>query len=118
DVAAELEAVTTACVDGVVAANRVRVRLAEPGEAEAVAHLLVGGGREDQIAGGLKALARERRDRDRARGDLAFHVERAATPDLVVAHLAREGRNRPFSRVGKNDVRVAEEQQRRPVARA
>ncbi len=33
--------------------------LAEPGEAEVVADLLVGGRGEDEIAGGLEALARE-----------------------------------------------------------
>ena len=63
--------------------------LAEPREAEAVADLLVGRRDEEQVAGRAEALARERRDRDRARRDLALHVERAAPPDLAVAQLAR-----------------------------
>ena len=59
DAAAELEPVAAALVDGVVAAHCIRVRLAEPGETEPVAHLLVGRRREDQIARGLEAFARQ-----------------------------------------------------------
>ncbi len=116
DDAAELEPVAGALVDRVVGADGVGVRLAEPGEAEAVADLLVGGGGEDQVAGRLEALAGERGDRDRVRGHLPLHVERAAPPDLAVAHLAGERRHRPLGGVGEDDVGVAEQQQRRAVA--
>src|SRR5204863_9203625 len=87
--AAELDPLARTLVDRVVGAHGIGVRLAEPREAEVVAHFLVGGGGEDQVAGRLEALAGERRDRDRARRDLALHVERAASPDLAVAELAR-----------------------------
>ena len=39
--------------------------------------------------GSLDALARERRERDGRGGDVALHVERAATPDLAVDEVAR-----------------------------
>src|SRR5947207_1196507 len=75
--AAELDPLARALVDRVVGAQGVGMRLAEPGKAEVVAHLLVGGGGEDQVARRLEAVPRERGDRDRARGDLALHVEGA-----------------------------------------
>ena len=80
----ELEPLTAALVDRVVARNRIRMLAAEPLEAEAVADLLVGHRRKDQIAARAKALARERGDRHRARGHLALHVERTAPPDLTI----------------------------------
>ena len=113
---ADLETVAPALVDGVVAANRVRVLRAEPGEPEAVADLLVGGRREDQVAGRLEALADERGEGNCVRGDVALHVERAAAPHLALPHLAGERRHRPLGRVGQDDVRVTEEEQGRAVA--
>src|SRR5207249_1630274 len=59
----------------------------------------------------LEALAPERRDRDRARGDLALHVERAPSPHLAVAQLARPGVDAPLRRVGEHGVRVREEEE-------
>src|SRR5581483_4226889 len=88
--ARELDALAGSFVDREVAADGVGMLAAEPREAEVVADLLVGGRSEDQVAGRLEALTRERGDRDRARRDLALHVERAAAPDLVVADLAGE----------------------------
>ena len=84
DAAAEVEPVAGALVDRVVAAHGVGVLLAEPLQAEAVADLLVGGRREDQVAGRPEALAGERGDRDGVRRHLALHVERAAPPDFPV----------------------------------
>ena len=118
DAVAEVEPVAGALVDGVVAAHRIRVLLAQPLQAEAVADLLVGGRGEDQVAGGPEALAGERGDRDGVRRDLALHVQGAPAPDLVGAHLAREGRHRPLARIGEDDVGVGEQEQRRPVAGA
>src|SRR4029453_6859628 len=86
-------------------------RRAEPGT-----DLFVGGGAEDQIAGGLESFTRQRRDRDRFRGDLSLHVERAATPDLTVAQLTAERIGAPLRGVGEHDVRVREEEKRRAVA--
>ena len=87
--AAELDAVARALVDREVRADRIRVSVDEPLQAEAVTDLLVGCGDEDQVAVAAPALARERRQRDGARRDLALHVERAAAPDLAVDQLAR-----------------------------
>ena len=87
---------------------------AEPGEPEVLADLLICGRREDQVARRLEALARERGDRDRVRGDLALHVERAAAPDLAVSQLARPWIELPLDRVGDHGVRVREQQQPRP----
>ena len=111
----ELDPLAASLVDREVAANGVGMRLAQPLEAEAGAGLLVGGRREDQVAARPEALARERRDRNRVRRDLALHVESAAAPDHSVAQLARERRHRPLGRVGEHDVRVAEEEERRAV---
>ena len=87
----------------------------EPLETEAVTDLLVRGGGEDEVAGGPKALATERREGDRARSHLALHVERAATPHLAVDEIARPGIALPLVRVGEHGVRVAEERERRAV---
>ncbi len=111
----ELDPLAASLVDREVAPNGVGMRLAQPLEAEAGAGLLVGGRREDQIAARPEALARERRDRNRVRRDLALHVESAAAPDHSVAQLARERRHRPFGRVREHDVRVAEEEERGAV---
>ena len=114
----DLDAVAGALVDGVLAAHGLGVLAAEPGEPEVgvVAHLLVGGGGEDQVAARLEPLARERGDRDRARRHLALHVQRPASPHLPVANLARPGVDGPLGRIGQDRVRVREEQQPRPVA--
>ena len=50
------------------------------------------------------------------RRDLILHVERAASPDLVVDEIARPGVAIPLGRIGEHRVRVAEERERRPVA--
>ena len=116
--AAELDAVAGAFVDREVGTHRVGVRFDEPLQPEAVADLLVGGRDEDQVARAPPALARERRERDRRRGDLTFHVERAAAPHLAVHELAAERLTLPLARVGENDVRVREQRKRRAVAAA
>src|SRR5689334_12257388 len=103
-------------VQGEVGANRVGVVLAQPLQPEAVPDLLVGAGREDEVARGLEALPRERGERHRLRGDLPLHVERAAAPDLGAANLARPGIRLPLRRVGDDGVRVGQEQQARPTA--
>src|SRR5207248_9536738 len=60
-------------------------------------------------------LARQRRDRDRLRRDLALHVERTATPDLAVTELAAERVELPLGGIGQHDVRVREKQHPRAV---
>ena len=62
------------------------------------------------------AVARERRQRNRARGNLALHVERAAPPDLAVDKVARERPALPLGRIREHDVGVREQRQRRAVA--
>src|SRR5207244_4085478 len=83
-------AVASALVDREIAANRVSVLATEPGKAEVVAYLLVGGRGENEVAARPELVARERGDRHRAGRHLPLHVERAAAPDLPVTQLARE----------------------------
>jgi len=92
--------------------------LTQPLEAEAVADLLVGGRREDQVAARPEPLTRERGDGDGVRRDLALHVERAAPPNLAVPQLARERRHRPLGRIGEHDIGVTHEEKRRAVTAA
>jgi hypothetical protein len=113
--AQELDPLARALVERVVGAHGVRVLRAEPRQAEALAHLLVGDRREDEIAGRLEPLARERRQRDRAGRDLALHVERAAAPDLVVAQLAGPRVDLPLGSIGNHRVGVREQHQAGPV---
>ena len=63
-------------------------------------------------------MACQRRQRDCARRYLTLHVERAASPHLAVSQLSPEGIRRPLRCVGKDDIRVREEEQGRPVAGA
>src|SRR5581483_9073294 len=102
------------------AADRVRMRLAQPFEPvrDPLAELLVRGRGEEQVAGRPEPLPRQRRDRDGGRGHLALHVERSAAPDLAVAELARPRVDLPLRRVGKHGVRVREQHQARPLAPA
>src|SRR5439155_12882815 len=55
---------------------------------------------------------------DRARRDLAFHVERAPSPYLAVAQLARPGVDAPFRRIGEHRVRVRKEEETWALAAA
>ena len=116
--AADDHAVACALVDGVLGPDRLGVLAAEPGEPEVRvgADLLVGRGREDQVAARTEPLAGERRNRDRTRRHLAFHVERAAAPDVTVAELARPWVHGPLGRVGEHRVRVRQEEEPRPAA--
>ena len=116
DAPTQLDALAPALVDRIVGADRVRVLLAEPRQAEPLADLLVGGRDEDQVSRGLEPLAREGRDRDRARSNLALHIERPAAPDLAVAQLARPRTDLPLGRIRQNGVGVREEEQARATA--
>ena len=115
-VAPKLDALAAALVDRVVHPNRVRMLIAEPLEPEVVPDLLVCGRDEDQVAGRLEALARQRRNRHGARRDLILHVERSAPPDVVVGEVAGPRVARPLVGIGDDRVRVREEAERRPVA--
>ena len=90
--------------------------LDEPGESEALVDLLIGGQGEDHVSRGLDALTPERGEGNRARSHLAFHVERAAAPDLAVDEIARPGIARPLLGIGTHRVGVGEKGQRRTVA--
>ena len=97
---AEHDPVAAALVDRVVGAHRVRVLADEPREPEVLADLLVGRGDEDEVAVRPEPLPRQARDRDRARRDLALHVERPAPPDLAVDD-ARPTTGRAATRPGR-----------------
>jgi hypothetical protein len=58
---------------------------AQPLDTERLADLLVRGRREHEVAERLEALACERGDGHGVRGGVPLHVERAASPDVVVA---------------------------------
>ena len=116
DVAAEDAPLAAALVEGVVRAHELGMLADEPREAVVLVHLLVGRQREDEVAGGPEALAPERGERDRARRDLALHVERAPPPDLAVDEVARPRIARPLLGVGAHRVGVGEQRERRPVA--
>ncbi len=90
--------------------------LDEPLEPEARPDLLVGCRDEDQVAFRLEPVACKRGDRDRARGHLPLHVERAATPDLAVAELARPRIGLPFRGVREHGVRMGQKGQPGPAA--
>ena len=80
--AAELDAVARALVDREVRADRIRMSLDEPLQAEAVADLLVGGGDEDQVArrrASLRARASPARRRS-PRPRPSCRARRAPTP--------------------------------------
>ena len=94
------------------------MRLREPAQAPALADLLVGHGQEHELARGRETLALERREGDGGRRHLSLHVERAASPDLVVHEIAGPRVSLPLRRVREHRVRVREERQRRPVAAA
>src|SRR5439155_22120628 len=91
-----LDALAAAFVEREVRTHGVGMLLAEPRQPDAGADLLVGRRDEDHVACGTEAVARERRERDRGRGDLALHVERAASPYLAVDELAAEGVSVPL----------------------
>ena len=111
--AVEIEPLAPALVERIVGANRVGMLAAQPGEAEAVTDLLVRRGDEDQVAGGTKALARERAEGDCGGRHLTLHVERTPAPDLAVHELAAERVALPFRRVCDHDVGVREQGERR-----
>ena len=90
--AAELHAVAAALVDRVVAAHGFGMRLAEPLEPERGPDLLVGGGRENEVARRLEGLARQRRERN-GLGQFLGGVVRAGHFDQQVDGVeAAEGR--------------------------
>ena len=101
-----------ALVDGVVGQDGLGRVLRQPAEAVFAARLLVGPGRQDQIALQCHAGPAEEDQRHHLGGDHVFHVGRAATPHPAVGHRAGEGRIAPFGRVfDRDDIGVAHQQQ-------
>src|SRR5262249_10518457 len=116
--AEELEPLSRALVQRVVGAHCFGMALAEPLEPVPGSDLFVGAGREDEVARGLEPLARQRGERDCLRRDLPFHVERAAAAELTVATVAGPRVGEPLAGIGRNRVRVREQQQARAVTAA
>ena len=101
-----------ALVDGVVGQDGLGRVLRQPAEAVCAARLLVGAGRQDQVAAQCHASPAEEDERHHLGGDHVFHVGRAATPHPAVGHRAGEGRIAPFGRVfDRDDIGVAHQQQ-------
>ena len=116
----QLHAVAAALVDGEVGAD-VGPLLHQPHQTDGRvgAGLLVALGHEQQVAAGLEALPRQRRHRHRPGHRLVLHVDRAAAPQVaVLIEVAVERRVLPVLGVGGDDVGVAEQGQRRPLAAA
>src|SRR4051794_18838321 len=92
--------------------------VAEPEGAVLTARLLVGGDHQEKVARrGTPAAVAEARGRRNLRGHLALHVEGAPPADPAVGDVAGPGVEGPLVRIGADGVSVAEEGQRRPVAR-
>ena len=117
DPAAMLDPLAAALVHDVVRADEVGMLLDEPGEAPTVADLLVG----DRAVG-----SRSPAPRHPSRASVANATTSAATWPFMssaprpqtkpVALETGERRHRPLGGVGSDDVGVAEQHQRRPVA--
>ena len=74
---------------------------------------LVGLGDQQDVAVRHPPAAGEHGERDGAGRRLALHVERSAPPQVAVAHLSAERRAAPVGRIGIDDVRVADDRERR-----
>ena len=107
--AAELEAHPAALVHDEVAADLLRVLLAEPLGALVGAHLLVGGNDHEQLAFRPPARAGERCRRCDLGRDLALHVLGAAAPDHLVGEVAAPWVMRPVLGVGGDGIDVPEQ---------
>ena len=115
----QLQTLAAALVERVVGGD-VGAGLDQPRHPDLLgAVLLVGLGDEHQVAAGLEPRTGERgHGHGPARG-LVLHVHRAAAPDVaVVVEVAVERRVLPVLGVGRDDVRVAEQRQGRPLAGA
>ena len=94
-------------------ANRSGVVFDEEAGAEVAACLLVAVEDEDQVAGGRECLVPDSQQRGEEHRDAAFHVERAAAPDLPVDEISGERRLLPARAGGGDDIDVPVEQKRR-----
>ncbi len=96
------------------ALEELRVVVDQPVRAEPAAGLLVGHERQHDVARRLAAAARAHSPDDGERHRVhVLHVDRAAAPDAAVDDLAGERVDRPVGGVGRHDVEVAVDQQRR-----
>src|SRR6185503_5166392 len=109
---AEDTPLAAALVEPVAHPQGLRMLAREPRRAEVDAHLLIRGEGEDDVAGGLHALTRQRREGDRSRSKVTLHVEGAASPDLAVDEVARPGIAGPLRRLREH--RVGMRQQHEP----
>ena len=80
--------------------------------------LLVRLGDQHEIAAGPDAAPRDQREREHVADGVRLHVERAASPDVAVAHDTGERVDAPCAAVGVHDVGMPEQRQRRPLAAA
>jgi len=96
----------------VVGTDRVELVLGHPAGAVGAAVLLVGHGKEDQVAAGTKARIRQASERHGLRGGEVQHVDGTTTPDLAVDQLGAERVSRPAVRVHGHHVGVAHQAQR------
>ena len=82
----------------------------------AAAGLLVGQEGQHDVAGRPLAAAGPLADERERHRIHVLHIHRATTPHVAVAHLAGERVDRPLAALGRHDVEVAVDEQRRPAA--
>ncbi len=87
--------------------------LHEPSRTEQPSGLLVRGGHEDDVAVQGAAVPVEGEERLEVEDAERLRVERSPAVHVAVPDLSREGRHIPVRRVGRDDVRVVKEEQRR-----
>src|ERR1051325_4368548 len=91
---------------------QLRVMLHHPRRPDAGAYLLVRRGEENDVTLERHAGAFEREQRHELRDRLAFHVERATSPQIAVLHGAGEGVDLPVPRAREHDIHVVEQDER------
>jgi hypothetical protein len=92
--------------------EELRLALQELLHAGQAAALFIGNGEEDDVAAERRPSALQVEQRHHVRDRDRLVVDRAAAPDVAPFPLAAERRVAPPLRVGRDDVDVAEEQQR------
>ena len=89
-----------------LAAHEVGVVLAEPERAATAPSFLIGHASKNEISLGLHPFARESSEDGDRHGGHVLHVDRAATPQATIMHLAAKRRMVPSRRVRLDDVEV------------
>lgn len=112
------EALSAALIEGHLRLHERTVVLPQPVGPQPAPRFLVGRDDHQDVTAQRYSVRRQQLHDEQARRDLPLHVQRAPAPDAAVRHLTREGWPAPVLGLGTHHVRVPEQHQRRPVARA